>query len=178
MTLPKMRTWSAREVVTDAMLNEQIRDVNAYLSDPPWFECGITGSKAITGGAVTSFVWDAASANGFKINKNSAGRVASLTVQEPGLYRVHLALAGKFDPAPSHIFSYVRLNGAYGLRGSTTTDSPSYADTSNADGLLVLKSGDILTTQVYATNGRTGSIGSTSGEVIVTKFIANWVGVA
>jgi hypothetical protein len=74
-TVPSSRTWVAGEVVTDAMLNQTVRDVENFLLAPPIFQGRQTAAQSLTSGTYAALTLDAEdvdSAGGHSIVTNTS----------------------------------------------------------------------------------------------------------
>lgn len=177
MALPEIKSWQSREVVSADKLNEQIRDVNAFLTNPPYALCKRSSSFSTGGGGYTSVVWDNnPNLNGVTAN-GAPGYIASLRIIHPGIYYTHFALGGKVtDTAVSHFMADIKVNGVLKLRGVCTTEDTGYQDTVYAAGYLSLQAEDLITTEVYVSSGRTASFCTDTWQQSTTRLSLHWMG--
>ncbi|GGW89512.1 hypothetical protein [Streptomyces noursei] len=173
--LPTFKSWSAREVVTSEKLNEQIRDVYSFISNAPSMVCKRTTTLKITGGSAEKVPWETAEGSGITVNK-SGSSIPSLTISQAGLYYATASLAGQPSDV-THFMIDICVNGSRELRGVTTADQVGYQDTALCAGTLRLKAGDIITTEVYVSQGRTAVFTDTSWQVASSALQLCWKGV-
>ncbi|MFE9455990.1 hypothetical protein [Streptomyces californicus] len=148
--------------------------MNTALTRTPYAVCKRSNPLAITGGAMEPVPWETAVSSGITVNK-SGSTIPSLTIVWPGIYGVTFSICGLPNNV-THYMNDVCVNGARQLRGVTTADSASYQDTAYCGGILSLKAGDIVTTEVYVSTNRTATFTNGSWATSSTSLELNWIG--
>ncbi|MFE0773924.1 hypothetical protein [Streptomyces sp. NPDC058861] len=174
--LPTLKTWSPREKVTSALMNQQIRDVHKWLENPPYFECKRSEAYTLTGGATAVLPWNSESSNGFTFTKDASNRVTSVSPKYRGRYMLHMQLCGKVSAPTCHLYVDFLVNGAVRQIGVIDFESASFMDSVRITALLRLEAGDVLSTRVYASSGRTATLTSSADQQLATVFYGYWMG--
>ncbi|MFE9455992.1 hypothetical protein [Streptomyces californicus] len=175
--LPALKTWQSREQVTAAKLNEQVRDVQAWLQNPPLFQLVRDEALTVTGGTVGQVPWNSAAlSNGFTLQKDSAGNITGLLPKVAGRYKIHAQLCGKLNAAGGHFCIYIRVNGVDKGMGVASIESAAFMDSVMCTAIVDLKTTDVVTVHQYVSSGRTGYITNTAEQQLASSFLGYWIG--
>ncbi|QUI30693.1 hypothetical protein H9W91_07340 [Streptomyces alfalfae] len=177
--LPASKTWSRRELADAAKLNEQVRDVQEFLSNPPFVVLRRTETWNVTGGADTPITWQSSSSNGFTL-VNSGSNVTGAKVKYPGRYRFYFAICGRVSGGSSefsHLSPYLAVDGTVVQRSTATVETQDYMDTAYVDAFLDLEAGQTVSGVVWITgSGRKGALAVDPQQREVTQLFGYWIG--
>ncbi|GGW89519.1 hypothetical protein [Streptomyces noursei] len=174
--LPPLKTWQPRELATPAIFNEQVRDVQKFLRNPPHFSLTRSKSATIAGGTTTNLPWDNDSLYGFTASKNSSGEIIGVRPNFPGRYLIHGQICGKLDKSVGHLCIYVKRNSSTKGMGVAQYENSSYMDSTLATTVVDLSVTDVISTDVYVSAGRTGHITDTAEQQLASVLLGYWIG--
>lgn len=180
MQIPNLRTWTDDEVVTAAMLNEQIRDHGNFVLNPPQAQMlRDVDNQTLTEGAVEQVTYTSITRD----NDSMASTVTSeMTINTPGLYLISSVVYLQCLDGLVDSLAIVRHENSDGSVGANIARNEKDHDDRTSTGYTLnvvqpLALGDRLFTQVRATR----STGATQPLVVnpsgaPASFAAVWIG--
>ncbi|MGK5496402.1 hypothetical protein [Streptomyces sp. URMC 125] len=157
-------------------MNQQVRDVQKWLENPPFFSCERTSALTVTGGSVVAVPWDQSTSNGFTVTKNASGDIVSASPKYAGRYRLYAQLCGKLSAAGGHLNIYIRVNGNTEGMGVASYENTSFMDSAVCSTIVSLTPSDVITTHTYVSSGRTGYLTNTLEQQLASVFLGYWIG--
>ncbi|GCD99871.1 hypothetical protein [Embleya hyalina] len=138
---PAPRTWVAGELITPAMLDEQIYRTRLSLCARPAaaFSAAVVKAGAFPARNIT---WGAVEKSEIDVLTNSEFAYRAASIRHAGLYEVRLGLRcqAASGRGTTQISAVIRVNGTEGARGSTA--AAGWWDACEASTLVNLQSGD------------------------------------
>ncbi|MGV9694112.1 hypothetical protein ACWDUX_34010 [Streptomyces sp. NPDC003444] len=158
-------------------MNAQVRDVQRWLENPPYFDCKRSEGYTLTGGTTATLPWNTETSNGFTFAKDGTGKITSVSPTYRGRYMIHAQICGRASAPPCHLYLDFTVNGTVKQIGVVNVESTAFMDSVRLTGLLYLEAKDVLSTRVYASAGRTATLTSAADQQLATTFYGYWMGV-
>ncbi|MFF9481384.1 hypothetical protein [Streptomyces sp. NPDC014733] len=174
--LPALKSWQLRELVTAEAFNQQVRDVQKWLRNPPLFTAARTKSVTVSGGTAVNLPWNTADLNGFIAVKNSSGEITGFSPKTAGRYLIHGQVCGKLDKSLGHLCLYLKVNGTTKGMGVAQYENAAYMDSAMSSVIVSLRTSDVISTDVYVSSGRVGNITGTAEQQLASGFLGYRIG--
>lgn len=171
-TIPSPRTWTDGTVVTAALLNQYVRDVQKFILRPPMAKVYKSANQTISSGSTTTLTLDTTMFDTDGIVDGTGG----LTIVTPGVYQISCgALYANFTAAASRVFVRIQRTSDSAILASAEANASSGTfPTMTASALVSLAAGDTLKVQTFQNTGASQTLQSSSGPVNFLSAI--WLG--
>lgn len=180
MIIPTLRTWQDDELVTPALMNDQIRDMGNFVLNPPQaMMVRESGNQTLTPGSVEQVTYTEITRD----NDTMASTVTSeMSIQTPGLYLISAVVYLQCLDGLTESLAIVRHENSDGSVGANIARNEKDHDDRTSTGYSLnvvqpLELGDRIFVQVRATR----SAGATADLVVnptgaPSSLAAVWIG--